>query len=360
MKILSLLLILTLCSCGQRHAEDIGAEKQIFSKKSMDAFTIEQEIDPILRDASIIIYPHKKDDLSAFEFDGKSEKWAGIFEYLDYGSRIDSVVNIDDSNSLKIEKIVNIVMSASNSSNDAYLEIPIKKKIWDDLKDKQEKILEEQPCYEYKDESGEKFCKTSPDESTSKRAKYAKRTCKNLKSFKKSFKDLNADEEESFEQSILACEEMDPEIDAALEEVSKLKKVMRDVKALVLEMLQEAKKSSGINYVNPVNDRKDNKIVFSEGNKSIEEIELTVDFGDGDQLYSMSNGKISNVNLFRQANGIIGVDLNITTRDFTLKAELSLTIQKTFEARLVGTTKSYYHDGKIRDGVMKFEMNLVK
>lgn len=388
-------------------AELMKADVTVFPKKvinSMSSDVLKLEFETEMRDVTIIAYP-TLEEVKGFTFTPRDEvqpSWDNVTSKLPeiYQGKLQTTFDDKMSEKKKLETIVTLVQTAGEVRDGQYQnKIPLEAKSeenWskiDELKSEVEPkidaILDSYPCFYVKRaRRGQMWtCELTNINGTRSRPKTA-RKCIDLDFF--GYSNMTVDDIQAFETQKSSCTDLKENLDESTESLKaendeidtklrNIKQVRFDGQSVVIELLESVEKHSEGTLLSSSSSKSKkldcpgdevgtkclSSIKLSEDKKSIEELKLFTSFGvyAKDALpveeYSLENGRINNLKFYRTSYGGQILSFTLNTDLFVIKAELSMSYRGDFGLRFVGETKMY-HDGKVKRGVMKLEIDLKK
>lgn len=356
-KFLIALMILT--GCGD--AEQITV-KNVFSPQGGNFNLLtNQEVDPELRDASILIYPNDRD------FAGYSNKISDYYyQNLFKGTfkRIPQKIERQDSNYNKKRKFVMEVMGIGAVRDQHFLRIEENEIKSDQLKEElHDDYFSKFPCYQFKSGEHKRDCSLEETPETKAKPKYQK-SCSRFKSYLRKYPLISEEDKAAYEQAIIDCEEHDNGQSDRWSDESKESDDIREMgKDAVIKLFETIETNANEKFyvsVEPSNSRI--KLTQSApGVYVIEEFSLYLDNGNGSKAYSVANGAVK-IKSFRQLpNGQKYIDLKMDLEEFVIETDIWFATHNHFDVRLISNKfKATYPDGTVRSGVMRVDMDFVE
>ncbi len=388
-------------------AELKNADFKVFPKKVINAMSSDVqklEFETEMREVTIIAYP-TLEEVKGFIFTPREEmqpSWDNVISKLpdNYQSKLQTTIDDKMSDEKKLGTIVTLVQTAGEVrdgefQNKAPLEIKSEEnwikiaELKAEMEPKIDEILDSYPCFYVKRApSGQMWtCELTNINGTRSRPKIA-RKCNVLETF--NYSNMTAGDIQAFETQKSVCTDLDESLGRSTEslkaENKEIVKNLRNIKqarldgqSVVLELLESVEKYSEGTFISSnssISKKLDcpgdevgtkclSSIKFSKDKKTIEELKLFTSFGvyAKDKLpleeYSLENGRINNLKFYRTTYGGQILSFTLSTDLFKIKAELSMSYRGDFGLRFVGETKMY-HDGKVKRGVMKLEIDKKK
>lgn len=361
-KLLIILLVLT--GCGD--ADLIKAPNEIAPRSGNFNLLTTQEVDPMLRDGGILIYPNDE------HFQGYSNIFnQGMYDFMFSGrfKRVPKDIPGNLSNFNKKVNFVTQVMSVGAVRNASWETLSINnKKIADLENDLYDKYISKFPCYTIKEGDDQGMCRLEAGSDTWPDAEY-QYTCEDILYSRDNFIGLTADQSASFEtETDLCVAEDNGRLSKWYDESAQAEErrvVGKDLFVQLFETIEDNVKANGNEKKFYVSISSDDSFLSLQqtapGFYEIQAFSLLIDNGKGNAVYSVENGKIKVEKFVQLNNGQKYIDLEIDLGDFTVKTDLWFATHNHFDLRLVSNNfLATYKDGTKCSGVMTMELNFAE
>lgn len=358
MKYLSLAL-LVLVSCG-KNAEGLKAPNQLAPISGSFNLLTTEEVDPQMRDASILVYPNDED------FEGYSNTLPqATYDALFTGNfkKIPRSIPKHLNNYEKKRLFVMEVMGIGAARDRYYVQMNKNDVKIEKIKaDLTEQYFEKFPCYQFKAGENKNKCTLYKSDETRTSPKVQKR-CTRFESYLDRFVVISDDDKAAYEQAITNCYADNNELEKLVDENNQLdqdRTLGRDAAFQLLETVQDRR---GLKFYASVTaaDSKLELVQSSPGHYEVKSLEMKMFNGIDTSVYSIAGGEIVIKKFTQRADGHKVLELRIDLGEFVINTDLWFASHGEFDLRLVSKDLvATYPDGSKREGVMKIEMDFVK
>lgn len=280
-------------------------------------------------------------------------------------SSLKSVLNQIQAILKKRKIITRVILLAGEIRDDLYLQLSKLEKDISLLKleisEKVSPYLEKYICYEPKRQGRRKLYNCLSNGSKSR----VPEKCSDIDSY--TFTDFTPEQNQQKEEDYIKCEEIEAPFDIKMQELidmkTKLEGDRRFAKSMVTDMLIDIQKQNNITYLFTSIGSEDkgtanqSLLKLTDDKSSIENLELNISFGKGNEVYSSELGTIE-INKFQILQTPSVLDFTIKTNDHCFSFETSGTLTK-YGLRFIGDliVKDIDCTHQIRKGVVKLELN---
>lgn len=356
---LIILALLVLVSCG-KNAESLKAPNSILPIGGSFNLLTTEEVDPQMRDASILVYPNDED------FAGYSNTLPqSTYDALFTGNfqKISRTIPQNIGNYEKKRLFVMQIMAVGAARDRYYVAINENEvKISKIQEDQAEKYFEKFPCYQFKAGENKNKCTLYKSDETKPTPKIQQR-CTRFESYKERFVVISDEDSVAYDEAIANCYEDNKVLERLVEENNNLetdRTLGRDAAFQLLETVQDRR---GLKFYASVtaNDSYLELEQTSPGFYEIKRMEMKMFNGIDTFVYSTETGEIVISEFEQRADGHKILRVSIDLGEFVINTDLWFASHGEFDLRLVSKDLvATYPDGSKREGVMKIEMDFIK
>ena len=339
-----------------------------------------RKMDSEIRSISFVIYP-TQEDLKGFEYAPNEEMaalWDSVASYLPYGDRLKRSYRREESEDVKLSKMVTTIVSVSDFRTNTFRAmVPLQQEaeqmatsIRRENSSLKEELRELSCFYMEEAEDGTYQCQWERTDNGLQEKSLG--SCRSLE--KHHFSQDSSAQSIVLEELTRECQGLAvqrKERSGILEQINVQSELREQSGWLLLDLLLAAEKHSKEKVFLALGASKERK---SEGESisstltmgptasSFEELRLLLDFGSnysdgaGFQEYSTNNGKITELRLNKKGWADV-LEFTIHTSDFRVEASLSMTVQDYVDWRFVGDIRVIYPDGSVGGGLMALELD---